>query len=198
MADDAKPPKNLEELLQRLLKAADKEEKVSLDQMMDEVGRRSFGPLLLLAGMIISAPLVSDIPGVPTVSGLFILLVAGQVVVGRERFWLPKWMLNLSVKSEKLKKTIDKWLMRPAKFIDRFVGRRLEFLTGAGGTKAIAIVASLVALATPMTELVPMSANGVGIAIVIFGLALIAKDGVMAMLGFVTVGVVATLAIMYG
>ncbi len=195
--DQPKPPKTLEELLQRLEDAADKEEKVSLDQMMDEVGRRSFGPLLLLAGIIISAPLVSDIPGVPTMTGIFILMVAGQVLFGRKSFWLPKWMLRRSVSSDKLKKTIEKWLMKPAKFIDRFVGRRLEGLTGPAGIRAVAVVSTLLALATPATELVPMSANGVGLAIVVFGLALIAHDGVLVLIGFLMVAVTAVLTIQY-
>lgn len=195
--DATKPPENLEELLGRLEQAAGKGEKVILDQMMEAVGRRSFGPLLLLAGMIISAPIVSDIPGVPTITGIFILLVSGQVLCGRKSFWLPKWLLRRGISSAKMKKTIHKWLMRPARFVDRFVGRRLTALTGPGGIRAVAVISTLLALATPATELVPMSANGVGAAIVCFGLALIAHDGVLVLTGFTVVAVTTTLMLIY-
>jgi hypothetical protein len=57
---------------------------------MDAVGRRSFGPLLLLAGIVLAAPGVGDIPGVPTVMGLFILLVSGQMLFDRDHFWMPQ------------------------------------------------------------------------------------------------------------
>lgn len=43
---------------------------------MDEVGRKSFGPLLLLAGLNMTAPVIGDIPGVPVILGVFVLLVA--------------------------------------------------------------------------------------------------------------------------
>lgn len=188
---------NLVNLLGKLREAVGKGGKVTLDQMMDAVGRRSSGPLLLLAGLIISAPLVSDIPGVPTLTGLFILLVSGQVLAGRKSFWLPKWMLRRGVSSGKLRKTIDKWLMPPARFIDRFVGKRLEGLTGSAGIRAVAVAATLLALATPATELIPFSANGVGLAIIIFGLALIARDGVLVLGGFAVVAATLALAVAY-
>lgn len=54
------------------------------------IGRRSFGPLLLMAGLIILAPVVGDIPGVPSIMGVFIVLVSVQLLIGQEHFWLPK------------------------------------------------------------------------------------------------------------
>lgn len=182
-----KPPRSLDELLDRFDEAADKSDKVSLDQLMDEVGRRSFGPLLLLGGLIMCAPVVGDIPGVPILLGLFVLLVAVQLLVGRKHFWLPKWLLNRSVASEKLKKTTGKWLRRPAKFVDRFLGKRLRFLTGPWGARAMAIASALLALTTPIAEFIPFSANGIGLGICLFGLALIAQDGLFALVGWVVV-----------
>ena len=69
---------NLEQLFDCIGKAAEQKrnEKVSIDSIMEMIGRRSFGPLLLLAGLIILAPVIGDIPGVPTIMGVFILLVA--------------------------------------------------------------------------------------------------------------------------
>ncbi len=54
--------------------------------MMEAVGHRSFAPLLLLVGVALTAPGVADIPGVSTMLGLFVLLVSGQLLCGRERF----------------------------------------------------------------------------------------------------------------
>lgn len=45
----------------------------------------------------------------------------------------------------------------------------------------IASIALLIGLAQPFMELVPFSANGAGAALTAFGLALIARDGVVAL-----------------
>ncbi len=189
----SQPPKSLSEVVDRLEKAAESGGEVSLSDMMDEVGRRSFGPLLLLAGLIMSAPVIGDIPGVPVLLGLFVLLIAVQMVFGRRHFWLPQWLLKRSVKAEKLGHTIRKWLRRPARFIDRFLRHRLPILVGTGGARAIAVASSLLALTTPFAEFIPFSANGIGAAIMLFGLALIAHDGVMALLGWLAVALTVAL-----
>lgn len=191
---DRRPPRNLEELLDRLEEAANQHRKVSLDRVMDEVGRRSFGPLLLLAGLVMVAPVVGDIPGVPVILGSFVLLVAVQMVFGRDHFWLPQWLLQRSIASDKVKKATGKWLRKPSRFIDRFLHHRLGVLTGSGGARAIAIASTLLALATPVAEFIPFSANGVGAAIAIFGLALIAHDGVVALIGWMVLAATVVLA----
>jgi hypothetical protein len=191
---ERQPPHNLEELVDRLEEAAEQGEKVSLDLMMDEVGRRSFGPLLLLGGLLMAAPVIGDIPVVPVILGLFVLLVAAQLLRGRDHFWLPQWLLRRSVSSEKMKHTTHKWLRRPARFIDRFLKRRWDWLTRAGGARAIAVASILLGLSTPVAEFIPFSANGVGAAIALFGLALIAHDGVVALIGWLVVGLTVGLA----
>lgn len=188
------PPSDLEELVDRLEDAAGRGDEVSLDEMMDEVGRRSFGPLLLLGGVIMMAPVIGDIPGVPVILGLFVLLIAVQLLIGHDHFWLPQWLLRRSVASDKVKKATGKWLRRPARFIDRFLRPRLRRFTGKGGARAIAIACVLLALATPIAEFIPFSANGVGAAITLFGLALIVHDGVVALIGWFVVALTVGLA----
>src|SRR5690606_39198204 len=109
-------------------------------------------------------------------------------------FWLPQWLLKRSVPSKKLKKTADKWLRRPARAIDRVLQKRLQFFTNDPGAKAIAVASVLLALATPVAEFIPFSANGIGLAIAIFGLALIAHDGLIALLGWAVMAATVVLA----
>jgi hypothetical protein len=163
---------------------------------MDAVGRRSFGPLLLLVGIVTVAPGVGDIPGIPTVMGFFVVLVSAQLLFGHEKFWLPQWMLRRSTTPEKLKKiATTKWLRKPAGWIDKLVIRRLEFFTGKKATYAIAIACTVLALTLPVTEFVPLSSNGVSLGLVAFGLSLVAGDGLMALLGFVISAATLTLII---
>jgi hypothetical protein len=52
---------SLIELLDQIESTADEDEEAPLDAIMDAIGRRAFGPLLVLFGLIILAPLVGDI-----------------------------------------------------------------------------------------------------------------------------------------
>lgn len=182
-------PENLEQMLSRISQAEDNNrEHISLKDIVSEVGHRSFGPLLLIAGIITLLPIVGDIPGVPTLMAAFILLVAGQLLFGRRYFWLPKWLLKRDVSQHKMDKAM-KWMRSPARFIDRLLKPRLTFLLEGGGVYAIAGACVLIALAMPAMEVVPFTANGAGLAITLFALALMARDGLLALLAFMaTVG----------
>jgi|TARA_R110000851_G_scaffold88012_3_gene191835 hypothetical protein len=187
---------NLEQLFDCIGKAAEQKrnEKVSIDSIMEMIGRRSFGPLLLLAGLIILAPVIGDIPGVPTIMGVFILLVAVQLLIDQEYFWLPKWLLQRAVSSEKLLKAVE-WLRKPAHFIDKLIRPRLLIFVNGTAKYVIAIVCIFIALMLPFMEVVPFSANAGGLAIVAFGLALIARDGLLALFSFILTGLTAWLII---
>jgi len=179
-------PKSLNELLDRIGEVAEEHEEVSMEQVMEAVGRRSFGPLLLLVGIIAVAPGIGDIPGVATVLGIFVLTVSVQLLFGRKDFWLPQWILKRKAKREKFKKMAEtKWLRKPAKWIDKVVKERLEVLTGPKATYAIAAACTVMALALPLTELVPLSTNLLSLGLVAYGISLVANDGLMALVGFV-------------
>ncbi|AFJ03046.1 exopolysaccharide synthesis, ExoD [Methylophaga frappieri] len=188
---------NLEQLLDCLAEAAEKNRngKVSIATIMEMIGHRSFGPLLLLAGLVILAPVIGDIPGVPTIMAFFVLLMAIQLLLGQQHFWLPNWLQERAIDSDKLSKAID-WLRKPARFIDKLIQPRLLILVSGKAKYAIASAAIMIALLLPFMEVIPFSANAAGIALLAFGLALIARDGVLALLSFVvtalTVGFIGT------
>ncbi|WP_148254947.1 exopolysaccharide biosynthesis protein [Aidingimonas lacisalsi] len=182
---------SIEQLLDCLDGADHDGERTSVDDIVTAVGRRSFGPLLLLAGLITLAPLIGDIPGVPTLMAILVLLVAAQLLFGRERFWLPGWLLNRAVSRDTFDRGI-RWMRKPARGIDRLLHPRLRCLTQGIGVRGIAIMCMMIALAMPPMEVVPFTANGAGLALTVFGLALIANDGLLALLGYVvTLGTLA-------
>lgn len=174
---------NLQELLDQVETATRESEQVSLEQIMDAVGHRSFGPILVIAGLVILAPLIGDIPGVPTLMAIFVLLTAIQVLMGRRHLWLPGWLLGRSVASDKLVKAIG-WLRKPAGFVDRLLRPRLQQFTHRAGLYAAAVLCIGISTALPPMELVPFSANAAGIALTALGLALIANDGLLAVVAF--------------
>ncbi|MEX1214484.1 exopolysaccharide biosynthesis protein [Saccharospirillum sp.] len=177
---------NLEQLLDQIAEAEQQDDRqVSLEDVLSKVGRRSFGPVLLIVGLITMAPLVGDIPGVPTMMAVIVMLTAVQLLLGREYFWLPKWLLNRSIASDKLHKALG-WSRKPAQFIDRLLRQRLVVLAQGKANYAIAVVCLIIAAAMPLMEVVPFSANGAGIGLTAFGLALIARDGLLSLIAFIS------------
>jgi hypothetical protein len=188
-------PRDLEDILDRLEESGEAHGQVSLDAMLETVGRRSFGPILLVAGLIALSPL-SGIPGMPSVLGLLVLLVAGQLLLRRTHFWLPRWMLRREVNHRKLCQATG-LMRRPARVIDRFLRPRLTFLTRHVGACVIIVVCVLIALSMPPLEILPFTASLSGAALSTFALALISNDGLVAVIGFlITGGVVGV--VLYG
>lgn len=176
-------PRNTQQLLDRLAQAGEDRDKVSVRMMVESVGSGSFGPLLLLAGLMLASP-VSGIPGAPTTFGVLVLFISLQMLFRRPQFWLPNWVLNRSVGRERFLKGL-KFLRPPARFIDRGLRQRLTVFVRGTGQTVIAIVCILISLCTPIMELVPFSASSAGVALAIFGLAIVSHDGLLALSAFV-------------
>jgi hypothetical protein len=175
---------SVSELLDALEKLTQQKEDISLRDALKAVGHRSFGPLLLLAGLVMAAPGVGDIPGIPTGVGVFVALVAGQMILRHHHVWLPKWMLDRSLSDRAVSKSVG-WLRAPARAVDFVTRRRLVELTRNAGAYAIALASVAFAIVTPLMEVILFSANIAGVAIASFGVALVAHDGVVALFGFV-------------
>ncbi|MCL7941886.1 exopolysaccharide biosynthesis protein [Halomonas sp. ATCH28] len=187
------PPADLASLLGRVQQAGHRRESVSLGAILDSVGRRSFAPFLLIAGLVTLAPLVGDIPGVPTLMAMLVVLSCVQLLAGRDHIWLPAWLLERRVSREHFVKA-TRWMERPARWVDRLLKQRLVRLTRPPAHLPVALTCLLIALAMPPMEVVPFTANGAGLALTLFGLALLANDGLMALLGYALTG--GTLALM--
>lgn len=173
---------SLEQLLDRMEQAAEGEQAVSMGQLVEGVGTRSFGPLLLLIGLILVSPL-SGIPGLPSTMGIAVFLIAIQMMVYRRHIWLPNWILGRNIKQQRLSKAIS-WMRRPARFIDRFVKQRLVLLVDGPGSLPIALVCLALAVTLPLLEPIPFAASSAGVSLTCFGLARIARDGVLVLIAY--------------
>src|SRR5690606_20136787 len=80
----------LADLLAQIREQATEHDRVTLGAVMEAVGGRSFGPLLLIAGLVTLAPVIGDIPGVPTMMALLVLSIVAQLLFHSEHLWLPR------------------------------------------------------------------------------------------------------------
>lgn len=182
--DDSDDATNLTETVEEIADVPDEgEDEVSVEEILDVVGRRSFGPFLIVAGIVILAPGLGDIPGVPTVMAALVLVVAAQLLFGRDRFWMPRWVLDREISRERLDK-MRRWMRKPARFVDKLLRERLTLLTDGPAVYVIAGAGAAIALTMPIMEVIPFATNISGGALVAFGLAMIARDGLFAGLAF--------------
>lgn len=187
MAGDSKDtPKNLTDLLDDLHEQVDGDSKVSVGDILDAFGSRAFGPLLAVPGLIGLSPL-GALPGAPAIIAIFVVLVAGQHMVGLDHPWLPKRLTKRSVSMEKWEKARDK--MRPwARRVDRLLKPRLEWLTGRAMERVISVVTIGLAVSMFPLGFIPFAVAAPAGAILLFGLALSARDGLAVALALVVTG----------
>lgn len=163
---------------------------VSLGEIFDAIGTRSFGGLLLVPSLLTTSPL-SGVPGVPSVSGILIVIICAQYVVGREHIWMPQWILRKEVDRKRVSSALR--VVQPvARFVDRFIYPRLSFLINRVTFTVIATVCALLAATMPPLEILPFTATIAGFIIALFAIALIASDGLLA--GIAMVGTFAAVA----
>lgn len=186
---------DLEGVLDQIERSGRGQERLSLGEVLDAVGRRSFGPFLVVAGLVVLLPVVGDIPGVPSLVALLVVVVAVQVVLGREHLWLPRWLLERSIERRRLDKPL-RWIRKPARVADRIIRPRLSPLVSGPASRVVAGACLAIAVVMPAMEIVPFSANLAGIVLLAFGLALVGCDGLVALIGVLVT--VAALALTLG
>lgn len=180
---------SLESLIEQLRLISDEVDPVELQVILQQIEERSFGAILIVAGLIVLAPIIGDFPGVPTVAALLVILTAGQILAGRGYFWLPQFLLRRSIQHRHLQRALN-FMLRPARFVDRLLYHRLAFLTGHTFTFVIAAAALAVGLVMPLLEFIPFTANLAGLALSAFGAALITRDGLLALISLLLTGAV--------
>jgi hypothetical protein len=177
---------NLDSLLaaieNQLREAEDKEDvNVRVRDVLEAVGRRSYGPLLLAIGIFSISP-ATIVPGLTWASAVLAGLISGQMALGRRFPWLPKQILEASAPRRPLLKFIGG--ARPwARGIDRFIRPRFTFLAAPPLVNLIALLCVFAALVTIPLGFVPFAPMAPGIAIIMFGLGMTAKDGIVLTLG---------------
>lgn len=181
-------------IVDRVEEVAAEVDPVTLEAVLDALGRRSFGVALLVPGLVTLAPLVGDVPGVPTLMAAVVLLSAGQLLIGREKPWLPEWVLQRRVEAATVRKVVG-WVRPGVRVVDRMLRPRLTVLTGRPARYVIAAVCVVLAAVMPAMELVPFSANLAGVLLTGFGLSVVTSDGLLVLITLAVAGAIAAVVV---
>lgn len=151
---------------------------IHLSDLLNAMGARGFGFVYILFGMLAGA-----LPtGLCSVMALPILLFSAQQALGRHRPTIPKRFDGKQFSADAVQTGIqskEKWLLR----LERFAKPRWRAMTGTVVNRIAAvwcfILAAVILLPGPFTNVPP------GIAIALFGFAMVERDGLLMLISFI-------------
>ncbi len=170
-------PDTLGEILDQLDALAQSHGRVAVADMVDAMGPRSYGPFLLVPALIEISPL-GAVPGLATALAAVVVLFAVQMLSGRKRLWMPRWVERRGVAAARMKRLVAG--ARPmAVRMDRWFHGRLRWLTSGWGMRLAALACIALACMVPPLELFPFASSVPMGAIALIGLALLVRDGAL-------------------
>lgn len=166
--------------LQRLIQATEGFERLTIGQMLEALGRSGHGLVLI----VLALPGFIPIPGLPTgfIFGTALVLVAAQIIRGREQLMLPHWLARMSVPSTSvhgLVRRLDRWLDKVA----RHLRPRLTGLTQGVSMTVVAGMVLFMGMVIVMP--VPFGNPSAAIAVVVFAFGIMERDGLAILAGVV-------------
>lgn len=170
---------NLQSLLRNMVDGTDGQT-VSVGDLLETAGRRSYGPLLLLLGVLAISPLAA-IPGANWLISLVTLLIALQILVGLNYPWVPRRLLSYEFRRDHLLQGVA-WSERYAQMIDRYLKPRLTFLTAAPFVQLVALICIGAVLVSFPLGFIPLGPFLPGLTVLVFGLAIASHDGLLLLL----------------
>ncbi|MEP4246491.1 exopolysaccharide biosynthesis protein [Tateyamaria sp.] len=163
-------------------------EKVSVQNILDQIGDRSIMPVVLAIALVLVSP-ISGIPGFSTLSAFVILMVMVQALLPNRSLWLPRILRDRCVRSDRVQKAVM-WLRKPTAWIDRHSHPRLRILTSGPLRWLTLVLCMLVPVMWPFMEFIPFLTSIGASAVALMSFGLLTRDGLYVIWGY---GVVACL-----
>jgi hypothetical protein len=155
--------------------------RVKLGDLVDALGHRGQAILLLLLSLP-NALLLSTIPGVSTIFGLPMCFVALQMLINLPNLWIPMTLRNKEIDRSTLDKIVQRSCFYLVK-IERYIQPRFTYFTYGFFSKIIAFF--LVILSVIIALPIPFGNFFGGWGVVLLSMAVIERDGIVAIFGMV-------------
>lgn len=173
-------------LLDDLEALLDNRERVPLGEIIDALGARGFGPLLVTLSAFLILP-VGMIPGMPGLVAIVLVLIGLQMLIGQKRLWAPVGVRSRTVSAELLRVSIQRARpiarrLRPV-LMPRYYGlvdNGLILSTAAAIFIGTGVVIFLIGF-------IPGLPFVLSIHVLLIGLGMTARDGIVTALGFAAI-----------
>lgn len=151
---------------------------LTVGEMLDAFDSRAFGAMLLVFGLLNTLPLP---PGSSTILSLPILFLAPQIAMGADHPWLPRKLTEKPLKRDDMRGLFRRLapIVRSMELITR---PRLRPMFAPLGERAIGVICTLLALVLVLP--IPLGNLAPGATVAILALALLQRDGILALAGY--------------
>lgn len=155
---------------------------LNVGEVVGRFGPRAFGAVLFLFGLL---NLVPWPPGGTTITGIPLLLISLQLMVGMHSLWLPRVVTERDVDRGLIQKLLKR-LLPVLTRVETFSKPRLDFVFGPIGDRVLGLVCALLAVVIAL----PIFGGNFlpAVAVTVLALALVQRDGLLGLMGY---GVVA-------
>ena len=181
-------PERTSEVLRELVEEGENE-RISFREILTELRHRAIGFTLLIFSLPCCMPMP---PGIPTVCGIAIVIIAVNLIAARRRLWLPRAIADKSVSRADLKRMVDRvepYLRR----LEKICKPRLPIVTDPVGKVLIGLV--VFALGFVMILPIPFVGNmPPGIAATVIAIGMTERDGLVVLIGTVASAIAIALA----
>ena len=198
MTDAVAPPPPRRSISRTLIGAANRrrtEARVSVEEILSELGDRSFAWAMLVFAL---ANMIPAPPGSTLLVALPLLFVTAQMALGAHHLRLPRFVRRRTVAREALKRSVVRLrpFLRP---VERVLKARRAWMFTRRNERLIGV--ALFAVAVALYIPIPLSGGFPAFALVVSALALLERDGLVMVLALglgaasiaVTVAVIAAL-----
>jgi hypothetical protein len=168
------------------LKNADHGDAMSVGDVLKALQDRSLGVVIVALSLIVALPIVGAIPGVSITIAILLLIAIGQATLRGSGggLWLPSFIRKREIEDEKFDRGVDK--IRPyTDWLDRQLRPRLEVLTDNRAARIVIVLATVIlSISLIPLAVVPWGVTAPALGLVALGLALMTRDGLMALVGY--------------
>jgi hypothetical protein len=172
-------PARTSEVLREL--AYSEGERVTFREILLGLRHRAFGFTMLVFALPCCLPMP---PGIPTVCGFALAIIALNLIAARKRLWLPSAIADKSVARADLKRIVDR-VLPYLQWLERFCRPRLAAFTEPIGKVFIGLV--VLVLGVIMILPIPLLGNmPPGAATVVIAIGVTERDGLVVLLGLLT------------
>ena len=156
-------------------------EKVTLLDILNLAGERVFGFLFVILALPSALPVPA--PGYSVPFGIAMFFLAVQLIIGRDRPWLPAKIMNGSMPLKKVQGVVKKaipWIQK----IEALTKPRLTVIcTSLPGKAILGIAIALMSIS--MMIIIPGTNTLPAIGIFVTGFGLVEDDGAICLLGLI-------------
>ena len=171
----------LQSVLEQVAATLDGGASVDLKTVVEAFGNRSFGPIMILCGLCMMTPL-GALPGIPPAFGVIVIVFALQLLFRRKTPWMPEILRKVKIPADKLLKVQKKVQPVLAK-IDGVIRPRLKWAATGPMQVLISVFAIILSLTFFPLGMLPFGVVAPATIILLFGLGITARDGVLTLLG---------------